>query len=48
MGYNPTFTFEKNICFQYGGFNMAAKNVYPVKIKSLLVYNELTWSGVDF
>jgi hypothetical protein len=26
---------------------MAAKNEYPVKIKSLLLYNDLTWSGVD-
>jgi hypothetical protein len=26
---------------------MAAKNVYPVKMKSLLLYNDVTWSGVD-
>jgi hypothetical protein len=47
MGHNPTFTFEKNICIQYGGSKMAAKNVYPVKMKSLLSYNDLVWSGVD-
>jgi hypothetical protein len=26
---------------------MAAKNVHPVKIKALLLYNDLMWSGVD-
>jgi hypothetical protein len=26
---------------------MADKNLYPVKMKSLLPYNDLTWSGVD-
>jgi hypothetical protein len=26
---------------------MAAKIVYPVKMKSVLLYNDLTWSGVD-
>jgi hypothetical protein len=26
---------------------MVAKNVYPVKMKFLLLYNDLTWSGVD-
>jgi hypothetical protein len=38
---------KKNICIQYGGSKMAAKNVYPVKMKSLLPYNDLVWSGVD-
>jgi hypothetical protein len=32
MGHNPTITFEKNICIQYGGSKMAAKIVYLVKI----------------
>jgi hypothetical protein len=26
---------------------MAAKNVYPVNMKSVLLYNDLIWSGVD-
>jgi hypothetical protein len=46
MGHNLTFAFEKNIYIQYGGSKMAAKNVYPEKMKSLLLYDDLTWSGV--
>jgi hypothetical protein len=46
MGNNTTYTFEKNICIQYGGSKMVAKNVYPVKMKSLLLYNDMTQSGV--
>jgi hypothetical protein len=42
VGYNPTFTFEKNICTQYGGSKMAAKNIYLVKMKSLLLYNDMS------
>jgi hypothetical protein len=43
MGHNLTFPFEKKIFVS----NMADKNVYPVKMKSLLPYNDLVWSGVD-
>jgi hypothetical protein len=42
MGHNTTFT-PKN---KYGGSKMAAKNVYPVKMKPLLLYNDMTHSGV--